>query len=596
MFIVKKKIAGKEYYYLRESLRVDGKVKAKTIAYLGKTRKEAELKMKEIERKQLKTKETKQKEEKMADIKEKKEEKKLTIDELASFCKRKGFVFPSSLIYGGLSGFWDFGSLGVELFNNIKKEWWNFFVIEKENMTGIDASIISHPRTWNASGHISGFSDVSVRCKKCKKYNKVDKEELETAKCGFCGGELDKASARDLNLMFKTFIGPVEEESITAYLRPETAQGMFLDFRLVQETSRKQLPFGIAQIGKCFRNEIAPRDFLFRSREFHIGEFEFFIHPEEKKCELLDNEHLNLKLNLLDADTQKVLSGNQKEQSSLGPRKSVKDFRGEPKHTELRETTIGKMLKENKLEEWHAYWLAEQLLWFKKLGLLNKIKVREHMKSELSHYSSATFDMDYEYPFGSKEIAGIANRGQFDLNQHIKESGEKLDLFDEKTRKRVIPKVIEPTFGIERVFLALLCQAYEYDSRRENIVLKLPAFLAPIKAAVFPIVKVDEKMVEIARKIYKELRKDISIVYDDSGSVGRRYSRADEQGTPYCITVDSDSIKDKSVTIRDRDTTKQIRVKISDLRDVLRKLINSEIRFENAGKLVETRMKEKQGN
>ncbi|MBM3234488.1 glycine--tRNA ligase, partial [Candidatus Pacearchaeota archaeon] len=396
MFIVKKKIAGKEYYYLRESKREDGKVKARTLAYLGRTRKEADLKMKEFlnQQKQIKiikeanekktTKEMKQ-EKKIVDNKEKPKEKKkeLTIDELASFCKRKGFVFPSSLIYGGLSGFWDFGNLGVELFNNIKREWWNFFVLDKENMVGIESSIISHPRTWKASGHVSGFSDVSVRCKKCKKYNKIDKQELETAKCSFCGGELDKQTAKDLNLMFKTSIGPVEEESIQAYLRPETAQGMFMNFKLVQETSRKQLPFGIAQIGKCFRNEIAPRDFLFRSREFHIGELEFFIHPDEKKCYLLDDKHLNIKLRLLDAKTQE--NGKQ----------------------DVRETTIKKIIEEKKLEEWHAYWLAEQIIWLEKLGL-EKIRVREHMKSELSHYSSATFDIDYEYPFGSKEIAGIA--------------------------------------------------------------------------------------------------------------------------------------------------------------------------------------------
>jgi glycyl-tRNA synthetase len=249
------------------------------------------------------------------------------------------------------------------------------------------------------------------------------------------------------------------------------------------------------------------------------------------------------------------------------------------------------MLKEKRLEEWHAYWLAEQILWFNKLGL-DKIKIREHMKNELSHYSSATFDLDYEYPFGSQEIAGNANRGQYDLQQHIKESGEKLDVFDEKTKSRVIPKVIEPTFGIERIFLALLCQNYSYDEKRQNIVLKLPAFLAPVKAAIFPIVKVDEKMVKISREVYNDLKKEFNVSYDESGSVGRRYSRNDEQGTPYCITIDSDSEKGKDVTVRDRDSTKQIRVKISELKDILRKLINSEIEFEKAGKMVETRVKE----
>jgi len=568
-FIVKKKIGGKDYYYLRESKREGTRVIAKTIAYLGKTRKEAEEKLKNMKEKQLKSTEIKKRD--MADnLKnqaEKQKPEKLTIDELASFCKRKGFVFRSSEIYGGLSGFWDYGHLGIELFNNLKREWWKFFVQEKENMTGIEASIISHPKTWKASGHISNFSDVSVKCKKCKKLSKVDKAELDNARCSFCGGEFDKESAKDLNLMFKTQIGPVEEDSLLSYLRPETAQGMFMNFRLVQETSRKQLPFGIAQIGKCFRNEIAPRDFLFRSREFHIAEFEFFIHPEETKCDLLDKEHLNIKLKLLDAETQ------------------------EKGKEELKETSIGEMLKKKKLEEWHAYWLAEQLMWFNKIGLGSRIKVREHMKSELSHYSSATFDLDYEYPFGSREVAGNANRGQYDLNQHIKESGEKLDLFDEKTKKRVVPKVIEPTFGMERMFLALLCKAYCYDKKRQNIVLKLPAFLAPVKAAVFPLIS-DEKMEKLAREVFIELKKEFNVTYDGSGSVGRRYSRNDEQGTPYCITCDEESLKGKDVTIRNRDTTTQIRVKLSELSEVLRKLISGEIEFRKAGKPVETRVKE----
>lgn len=603
MFIVKKKIAGKEYYYLRESRRVDGKVKAITLGYLGKTRKEAELKLKEfkngkmqegnmvktetkediakkpelIERQSSRLRESDnfslKKEKQKPNIKMKptnnpyvsKANKELTIDELASFCKRKGLIFKSSEIYGGLAGFWDYGQLGAELVNNIRREWWKFFVQEKENMVGIEASIISHPRTWKASGHLASFSDVSVRCEKCKKYNKVDKAELEKAGCSFCGGKLDKSSARDLNLMFQTKIGPVEEESLQAYLRPETAQGMFLDFKQVQETSRKQLPFGIAQIGKCFRNEIAPRDFLFRSREFQIAELEFFIHPEENKCELLDDYHKNVKLKLLDKETQ--LEGGE----------------------ELKETTIGKMLQEKRLEEWHAYWLAEQIFFFNKLGL-NKIKVREHMKSELSHYSSATFDLDYEYPFGSKELGGNANRGTYDLTSHMKESGEKLDLFDEKSKKRVVPKVIEPTFGIERLFLALLCQAYTFDEKRQNVVLKLPAFLAPVKAAIFPIVKVDEKIVKMAREVYNELKRERNVSYDGSGSLGRRYSRADETGVPVTITLDEQSLKDKTATLRDRDTTEQIRVPISKIKEVMNKVIQGE-NLLKLGEVVKTRVK-----
>ncbi|MDD5651505.1 MAG: glycine--tRNA ligase [Candidatus Nanoarchaeia archaeon] len=484
----------------------------------------------------------------------------ITIQDIATFCKKKGFIYPSSEIYGGLSGFFDYGPLGIELFNNLKSNWWKFFVQDKENMVGIEASIISHPRTWKASGHLTSFSDIAVVCKKCKKATKIDKSELGKVKCE-CGGDYD--SKGEFNLMFKTSVGALNPMDV--YLRGETAQGMFLDFKNIYETSRVKLPFGIAQIGRCFRNEIAPRDFLFRSREFNIGEFEFFIHPKEMKCDLLNAEHLNVKIKLLDAETQ------------------------EKNKDTLREITIKKLLEEKRLEEWHAYWLAEQIMWFKQLGL-EKIKIREHMKGELSHYSSATFDLDYEYPFGSKEVAGIANRGTYDLTQHIKESKEKLDVFDEKTKERVIPKVIEPTFGMERVFLAVICNAYNFDEKRQNVVLKLPANLAPIKAAVFPLIN-DAKIEKIAREVFTELKKEFNVSYDESGSVGKRYARNDESGTPYCITVDEDSIKDKSITVRNRDTTKQIRVKIIEIKEVLKKLINNEIKFEKAGKIVETRVK-----
>jgi glycyl-tRNA synthetase len=494
--------------------------------------------------------------------------KEITIEDIATFCKRKGFVYPSSEIYGGISGFWDFGPLGVELFNNIKKEWWNFFVQQKDNMFGIEASIISNPKVWKASGHVANFSDVSVKCRKCKKFSKVDKSDLEKAKCSFCGGELDKHSAKDLNLMFKTNIGPIEEDSISSYLRPETAQGMFTNFKIVTETSRAKLPFGIAQIGKCFRNEIAPRDFLFRSREFHIGEFEFFINPSEMKCDLLDKSHSNIKIRLLNAETQ------------------------EKGKSDLKEVTIEKMLKEKRLDEWHAYWLAEQIIFFKSLGInMDKIKIREHMKSELSHYSSATFDLDYEFPFGSNEVAGNANRGQFDLTQHARESSQKLDYFDEASKSRIIPRVIEPTFGIERLFLMALTDAYVLDAKRNNIILKIHPKLAPIKAAVFPIVNQPEYE-KMAKDIVRDLKQDFNTIYDGSGSIGRRYSRNDECGTPFCITIDEDSPKKKDITIRDRDSTKQIRVKIADLKNVLRKLISKEIAFEKAGKVVETRVKE----
>ncbi|MEK6856009.1 MAG: glycine--tRNA ligase [Nanoarchaeota archaeon] len=488
-------------------------------------------------------------------------EEKLTIEDLSSFCKRKGFVFKSSEIYGGMAGFWDYGPLGAELFSNLKQDFWKFFVHQKENMVGIEASIISHPKTWVASGHVSNFSDVAVVCKKCKKATKIDKREIGKVKCE-CGGEYNVQG--EFSLMFKTSVGALEPMDV--YLRGETAQGMFLDFRQIYDTSRVKLPFGILQVGRCFRNEIAPRDFIFRSREFTIGEFEFFIHPEEDVCDLLTEDHINFKLNLLDAETQ------------------------EKGKDSLKETTIGKMLKEKKLGNWHAYWLAEQLMWFSKLGLIGNIKVREHMKSELSHYSSATFDMDYMYPFGSKEIAGNANRGQYDLTQHAKYANEKLEVFDDKSGKRVLPRVIEPTFGMDRVFLALICNSYNYDKKRDNVILKLPAYLSPIKAAIFPLTK-EDNLIKMAKKIYTELKMEWNVVYDESGSVGKRYSRNDEIGTPMCITLDEDSLKDKSVTIRDRDTTKQIRVKISELDEVVKKVIKGESLLK-LGKLVETRVKD----
>jgi glycyl-tRNA synthetase len=570
MYIVKKNVSGHDYYYLNKSIREGDKVISKNVAYLGKDKKEAEEKAKEIIEQMKKGEKINKPEIKNNEMDEEKQvdkkisndniEEKLTIDELASFCKKKGFVFKSSEIYGGMAGFWDFGPLGVELFNNIKQDWWNFFVKSRENMVGMEASIISHPKTWEASGHIQNFNDIFVKCKKCGKSRKLDENELGKVKCD-CGGEYE--SQGKFNLMFETKIGSIDPE--TAYLRGETAQAMFMNFKLIQQVSRQKLPFGIAQIGRCFRNEISPRDFLFRSREFHIGEFEFFINPEETKCKLLEKKHLRVKVRLLDEETQKK------------------------RKEELKETTIEEMLKQKKLGEWHAYWLAEQVLWFNGLGL-NEIKIREHTKDELSHYSSATFDIDYEYVFGSKEVAGNANRGQYDLKQHEKFSKEKMEVFDEETSKKVIPRVIEPTFGMERVFLAILTKAYNYDKKRQNIVLKIPAKLAPIKAAVFPIVKQPEYE-KISEEIVKDLKKEFNIVYDKSGSIGKRYSRNDEIGTIMCITVDDKTLKDKTVTLRDRDTTEQVRVKISDLKGIMRKIINEGESVLKFGKKVNTRIK-----
>ena len=556
MYIVKQKVNGKDYFYIRKSVREGEKVHSTLVCYGGKTREDAERKLNEL---------NSEKENNKNEFLEKgtEEKKQITIEELANFCKSKGFVYPSSAIYGGLAGFWDFGPLGVELFNNLKQDWWNFFVKQRENMVGIEASIISHPKTWKASGHITNFNvnDYLVVCKNCKKSSKIDKPDLEKIKCPNCSGEFDWANAKIVEQMFKTKVGSEQTE---VYLRGETAQGMFLDFKQIMQTSRMPLPFGIAQIGRCFRNEIAPRDFLFRSREFHIGEFEFFIHPEEKKCSLLGEEQLKLNIKILDEETQKLNSN------------------------ELKDTTIGNILNNGRIDERHAYWLAEQIRWFYSLGL-KKIKIREHTKEELSHYSSATFDIDYEYPFGSKEVAGNANRGQYDLTQHQKASNESMEVFDEQTKSKIIPRVIEPTFGMERVFLALLTKSYCYDSSRQNIVLKLPAKFAPYKAAVFPIVK-NPEYEEIAEKLVKELREEWNIMYDKSGSVGRRYARNDEIGTPMCITIDDKSVSDKTATIRDRDTTEQIVVRISEIKKIIKEVIQGK-NLISLGKIIKTRIK-----
>ena len=556
MYIAKQNINGKDYFYIRKSVRKGEKVISQNIAYGGKTREDAEIKMAEIENKKVVEKNSNEKISEDNSL----EKTNLTIEELATFCKAKGFVFRSSDIYGGLAGFWDFGPLGVELLNNIKKDWWNFFVRKRENMVGMEGSIISHPLTWKASGHLENFSDVSVVCKKCGKANKIDKSEIGKVKCDDCSGEYEVKG--EFNLMFKTSIGALNP--VDAYLRGETAQGMFLDFKNIVQTSRMQLPFGIAQIGRCFRNEIAPRDFLFRSREFHIGEFEFFIHPDEEKCNLLNENHKKLKLRFLDEETQKE------------------------NKVDLKNVTIGDILNQRRLGEWHAYWLAEQIKWFNSIELY-EIKIREHTKEELSHYSSATFDIDYEYPFGSKEVAGNANRGQYDLTQHQNASKEKMEIFDEATKTKIIPRVIEPTFGMERVFLAVLTKAYNYSKNRENVVLKIPAKIAPIKVAIFPIIK-NSEYEEICKKIFDELNEEWNVVYDKSGSIGKRYARNDEIGTPMCITIDDKTKEDQSVTIRDRDTTQQVRVKIKNLKEVVSKVVSGK-NLLDFGKIVKTRVK-----
>jgi glycyl-tRNA synthetase len=561
-FIVKKNIHGKEYFYLNENKREEGKVKTRTIAYLGKNKKDAEKKMKEI----LNSKDNKEKDKKMAnekkEINSKLEKKNINIEEMSVFCKRKGFVYPSAEIYGGLSGFWDYGHLGVELNNNIKKEWWKFHVQTREDIVGIYGSIITNPKVWKASGHIDSFSDVIAICKKCKKPNKFDKFELQkdSLKCPLCGGEIDKSGARDLNMMMTTQVGPDPETSILSYLRPETAQLIFINFKNILENARMKLPFGIAQIGKSFRNEIAPRDFLFRCREFEQMEIEYFINPEEKiPYEIPDVEML-------------VYSSEMQQNNSP------------PEKMKLKEAFEKGIIK----TDWHAYWLGQEFLWFTSLGANpDKFRVRQHVSDEKSHYAIDTWDFEYEFPFGWKELHGMANRGDYDLKQHEKYSGKDLKVFDEKTKKKFLPHVVcEPSQGVERAFLVFMFDAYYYDEKRQNIVLKLHPKLSPVKAAIFPLVKTDENLVKIAKNAYRELKKDFNVIYDDSGSVGRRYARQDEAGTPFCITIDSDSFKNKDVTIRNRNDTKQIRVKTENIKDVITRLINNETEFEKAGKLI----------
>ncbi|MBN2367740.1 glycine--tRNA ligase [Candidatus Woesearchaeota archaeon] len=502
---------------------------------------------------------------------------KLSIEDLSIFAKKKGFVFPSTEIYGGMSGFFEYGPLGVELKNSLKQHWWKTFVQDRDDICGIDGSIISSGKVWEASGHLSSFADLLTECSKCKKNHRADhliEDKLKInveglgadalnkiirdnkLECPECKGSLKEIAS--FNLMFPVQVGADATKDSTAYLRGETAQLIFTAFKSVVDSSRVKLPFGIAQIGKAFRNEISPRDFLFRTREFEQMEIEYFIRPKEKKCPLLSKRQLDLE----------VLFYSESAQKSKKEQKKVK---------------ISQLVKNKVMGEWHAYWLAESYLWYTELGMQEKnLRIREHTSEELSHYSSGTFDIDYNFPFGWKEIHGNANRGQFDLTQHQKFSGKPMDIFDEETKEKMIPWVVEPSFGADRAFLAFLYDAYHEDKERGNIVLKLHPKLAPFKVAVFPLVN---KIEEQALQVYLLLKKDFISMFDRSGSVGRRYARADEIGIPYCVTVDFDTEKDKSVTIRDRDTTKQIRVKITELKDVLRKLLDGE-KFESCGKVL----------
>jgi glycyl-tRNA synthetase len=437
----------------------------------------------------------------------------VTMDEIVALCKRRGFVFPSSEIYGGLGSTYDYGHYGVLLKNNVKAEWWRSMLQDRDDIVALDSAIIQHPRVWEASGHLEGFTDPLVQCLgKCKKRWREDhlREEVEAEggdpeaelRCPECGGELSEP--RQFNLMFETHVGPVADEGSEVYLRPETAQGIFINFKNVLSFARKKPPFGIAQIGKSFRNEITPGNFIFRTREFEQMEMEFFVPPAEA-------------------------------------------------------------------ERWHRSWIAERERWYTELGIRPEfLRVRPHGSDELSHYSSATSDIEYLFPIGWSELEGIANRGDFDLTQHAKFSGDKLEYFDQGTKERYVPYVIEPAAGTDRAALAFLVDAYDVEEveGRKRTVLRLHPRLAPVKVAVLPLVS-KEGMPEKARAIFEDLRRRIPAEFDEGGSIGKRYRRQDEIGTPFGVTVDGQTMEDDTVTLRDRDSLEQTRVPVEGLADDL---------------------------
>ena len=455
----------------------------------------------------------------------------VTMDKIVAFCKRRGFVYQSSEIYGGIRSSYDYGPLGVEMKRNIKEEWWRRMVHMREDMVGLDSAIIMHPKVWEASGHTLTFNDMLVESRTSKRRYRADHliedatgidaeglspeqltkiiQEDDRVKDPVDGGR-DFAPVRPFNLMFETYMGPVKTPENLAYLRPETAQGIFVNFKNVLQTSRVKVPFGIAQIGKSFRNEITPGNFIFRTREFEQMEMEFFVEPGTD-------------------------------------------------------------------EAWHEYWIEERWNWYTSLGLKEEnLRRYEHPKEKLSHYSKRTVDLEYNYAsVGWSELEGIANRTDFDLKQHTAYSGETLEYFDQATGERYVPYVIEPAVGPDRIMLAFLIDAYTEEEVRgeERTVLKLHPRIAPTKAAVFPLSK-KEPVSTVARELYDDLKGDYRIFYDDSGSIGRRYRRQDEAGTPFCVTVDFDTIEDKQVTIRDRDTLEQERVPLAAVRDRLKALIS----------------------
>jgi glycyl-tRNA synthetase len=430
-----------------------------------------------------------------------------SIEKIVSLSKRRGFIFQSSEIYGGLGSTWDYGPLGVEMKKNIKNLWWHDMVISRRNVVGMDASILMHPEVWEASGHVKNFHDPMVDCKNCKARYRADHIDLNKP-CERCG-KTDWTEPRQFNLMFKTSLGAVAESGDDTYLRPETAQGIFVNFSNVVTTARQKLPFGIAQLGKAFRNEITTGNFLFRTREFEQMEMEFFIYPEDAKEQL-------------------------------------------------------------------EYWSQERLNWFKKLGVHeDKLRLRPHGEDELAHYSTACYDVEYEFPFGWSELEGIADRGTYDLDQHNKYAKKKQTYFDQQNNRHIVPAVIEASAGVDRAFLTCLVDAYREEEVKgeERIVLKLSPKIAPITVAVFPLVNKDG-LPEISEKIFTEIQTEFSAFFDQGGSIGRRYRRQDEAGTPFGITVDHQTLDDNTVTLRDRDTMEQDRISADQVLVELRKRIN----------------------
>ena len=454
---------------------------------------------------------------------------KLTMDKLVALCKNRGFIYPGSEIYGGLANSWDYGPLGVLLKNNIKAAWWKKFVVESEYNVGLDSAILMNPSVWKASGHIGGFSDPLLDCKGCKARHRADtlieeymkkkgieeniaswtNEQMESyiaehkIPCPICG-KCDFTPIRKFNLMFKTFQGVTEDSASVVYLRPETAQGIFVNFKNVCRTTRRKVPFGIGQVGKSFRNEITPGNFIFRIREFEQMELEFFCKPG----------------------------------------------------TDL---------------EWFKYWKDFCHNWLLELGIKDEnLKLRDHDKDELCFYSKATTDFEFLFPFGWGELWGVADRTDYDLNQHMKESGKDLSYIDPVTNEKYVPYVIEPSLGADRAFLAFLCNAYDEEEidGETRVVLHLHPALAPVKVAILPLQK---QLVEKADEIFKPLSKKYSCDFDLSGSIGKRYRRQDEIGTPFCVTVDFDSLEDNTVTVRDRDTMSQVRVRVDELESYLAK-------------------------